>query len=180
MDFINFEKTLKKTQIDKIYACQKLIQRRIQVITKDSIENTGDDKSLGHKLLLILIEEKSQTKIERSIIVKSKFAKEIAYEFRDSEYHNLVRLIKNKNFKDPASEIMLKLKKAAENSTKIIQKSAIIQLKDLEKYSSDNSTKSTKKFCRFYKHIQAFRGTPGPRAGPWPTKTLLIICICFL
>ena len=163
------------TNIDKVFISQNLFDLGARILVLPTTENTGStDDSLGHKTIVLFINEKIEQ--QRTITTTSmpKFEKNIKEKFNDNKTNIIIGKIKEQrsffradfeNFRphpsgehvkkyDPAAEFLDIITEAMKESEITFKRTQALQMHDLENRSIETGPQSIKAFCKFYSVIK--------------------------
>ena len=140
------------TKIDKVFVCQKIYEIGVRIMTLPTVESY-DDKDLGHKCIVLFVNEKIQNSPEKVVIDKKKFMANLKRKFDDDCSSKLLAIINNPNNKSDKANVLMEVIEDVANKSKIkIKKKEPLQIEDLEIIQKDKNC--IKNFCLFYNKIK--------------------------
>ena len=169
------------TNIDKVFVSQNLFDLGARVLVLPTTENTGsDDESLGHKTIVLFINEKIEQKRTITTTSMTKFEKLVQEKFDDKITNEIISKIKQQRSSfmkiesnhphppdalenkvhnsimkyDPAENFLAIITSAMKESEITFKRTQSIQMSDLEGRSIETGPQSIKAFCRFYSVIK--------------------------
>ena len=160
------------TNIDKVLVSRNLFDLGTRVMVLPTAENidVSEDETLGHKTLVLFINEEMHQEREIKTVCMTKFKFAVRQKFEDVFTNNFITKIQNQRIAalnpllsgehdnllnyDPAEEFNNTLKELMDKSTKIIKRTQPIQMHDLENNATMEGPKSIKAFSRFYSTIK--------------------------
>ena len=171
------------TNIDKVFVSQNLFDLGARVLVLPTTENTGsEDESIGHKTIVLFINEKIEQKRTITTTSMTKFEKIIQEKFNNTVTNDIISRIKrqrslyierqqhpqppdarveiqNKFYEsvmeyDPAKNFLDIITSAMKDSEITFKRTQAIQMSDLEGRSIEVGPQSIKAFCRFYSIIK--------------------------